>query len=142
MCLLRSCNTSSTDSVFHLLNKHVLAEALDFCLVQIWVEFVVFYGPIIKHGNVNSEIDLSPSVNCETPNFCSSHLHQNFLPKCAREAIGISCGFNPSSIQHFFQFLDFLEQVFFCSDNLDNCVSRPLIVCITHSIGMQGGWSL
>ena len=43
---------------------------LNFCLVQIWVKFataVAFYGAITKHGNFNTEIDSSPSVNCETP---------------------------------------------------------------------------
>jgi len=75
MCFIRSCNTCK-DSVFHQLNKHVLVEALNFCLMQIWVKFakvVVFYSAITKHGNFNTKIDSYPSVNYETPkNSCSS----------------------------------------------------------------------
>ena len=50
--------------------EHVLVETLNFCLVQIWVKFakaVVFYSTITKHGNFNTEIDSSASVNYETP---------------------------------------------------------------------------
>ena len=66
MCFVRGCNTS-TDFVFHLLNKTWGIELLFSANLDEIAKEVAFYGAITKHGKFNTEIVFSRSVNREIP---------------------------------------------------------------------------